>query len=133
MSFYTEMEDVVVELLTEFGQIIPVNHIASDLTYNPATSGTEDPSQNLPLGSEQSYGVILEWDPNSMIRGGTAEVAGTLIEKSDKRLLIAAKSLTSLKINDTIIANGTSYTVKQPLKEVNPAGRLLLYDCNIRR
>jgi hypothetical protein len=133
MNFYDEMDDVVIELLTEFGQPIQVIHITKDFTYDVLTSGTQDPSDSLPEDAEEAYGVILDWDPNSMIRGGEAEELGTLIEKTNKRLIIAARTLTELNINDTIIANGTSYTVKQPLKEINPANRILAYDCNLKR
>lgn len=133
MGFYDEMEQTVIELLSEFGQVITVTHISSDFTYNVLTSGTQDPSDSLPENNQEAYGVILDWDPNSMIRGGEAEHEGTLISKTDKRLIIAAKTLTSLNINDTIIANGISYTVKQPLKEINPANHILAYDCNLKR
>ena len=133
MTFYDEMEEVVNELLAEFGKIIKVTHISNSFTYDVATSSTQDPSNSFPDDAQEAYGVILEWDPNSMIRGGESEMLGTLIEKTDKRLIIAARTLTSLNINDTIIANGTSYTVKYPLKEINPANHILAYDCNLKR
>lgn len=133
MSIYDEMATVVKEMLTEFGQPIKVKHIPSGLVYDVTTSGTQDPSSSFPPVPDEAYGVVIEWDPNSMIRGGNSEQLSTLIEKTDKRLLIDAEPLTSLKINDTIVANGISYTVKAPLKEVNPANKVLMYDCNIRR
>jgi hypothetical protein len=133
MGFYDEMEEVVNELLQEFGQIIPITHIPQSFTYDPATSSTQDPLSEFPEPVETQYGVVLEWDPNGMVRGGEAEHLGTLIEKADKRLIIAARALTSLSINDTIVANGISYTVKAPLKEINPANHILAYDCNLRR
>ena len=79
------------------------------------------------------FGVILEWDQNSMLRGGQNENNGTAILSDDKRLLMIANTLTELNINDTIIANGISYTVKHPLKQINPANHLIMYDCNLRR
>jgi len=133
MGIYDEMQTVVKELLTEFGQPIKVKHIPSGLVFDVATLSTQDPSLSFPPVPDEAYGVILEWDPNSMIRGGNSEQIDTLIQKTDKRLLIDAEPLTSLKINDTIVANGISYTVKAPLKEINPANKLLMYDCNLRR
>ena len=42
MSFYDEMEDVVIELLSEFGQPISITHIPEQFNYNTLTSGTTD-------------------------------------------------------------------------------------------
>ena len=68
---------------------------------------------------------------------GAKQIDGTLIKAGDKQLLLSAfktdgTALTAPVLGDTVSIGGVVFTLVEPLKEVNPAGTVVLFDVNLR-
>ena len=117
MSFYDEMAEVAVELLTEFGAGVIITRTSGG-SINPVT-GVEV------AGSVQTFTPkgILKSYPDNLIDG-------TRITASDRMLIIDAS--VKPEITDTITVQGEEW----PLQEItasNPAGTPLVYFLRVKR
>lgn len=119
MSFYDDMKVTANDLLAEFGQTIVITTQTAG-TYSP-TTGTS----TVTTATQTGRGAIFEYT------NGSRDIDGTLIQQGDKKLLLSAVGITAPQMNDTLVANGKTWTIKG-IKETNPAGSIVMYECNLR-
>ncbi len=122
MSFYTEMQAVADTAINEYGQKVTVTHKTVG-AYDPLTS-TAAISTTVQTGN----GVIFDY---TAIKDGVGQADGTLILKGDRKLLLSPVGITAPKIDDTVVANGITYIIKN-IKSINPAGTVVMYECQLR-
>ena len=123
--FVTKMRAVAKRILTKYGQVVAITKITEN-SYDPETSEATQTTEMI-----SGIGVVLEWSYDSQTIGGTGQVLTSLIEVTDKRLILFLDS-GFISLDDKITANGILYTVKEPLKEINPSNSVIIYDCNLR-
>ena len=124
MTFYTRLQATANRLLKGKGQSITLTKITAG-TYNPETGGFTGAGTS----TQTAYGAIFDY--------GTKQIDGTLIKAGDKQLLLSAvktdgTALTAPVLGDTVSIGGVVYTLVEPLKEVSPAGTVVMYECNLR-
>jgi len=124
VTFYARLQATANRLLKGKGQSITLTKITAG-TYNPATGGFTGASTS----TQSAYGAIFDY--------GATQIDGTLIKAGDKQLLLSAfktdgTALTAPVLGDTVSIGGVTYTLVEPLKEVNPAGTTVMYECNLR-
>lgn len=119
---YQDDADTAAELLEEFGQSVTLTSKTSG-AYSPSTGAAA-----VTTSTQTVSAVVLDY--------GSRDIDGTLIRAGDKRLLMAPKTtdgedLTAPVVDDTVAVGSTTYTIKG-IKELSPAGTVVLFDCNIR-
>jgi hypothetical protein len=120
-AFYDEMAGETLELITEFGLPITLRTVTPG-EYDPETSDTAPDT----IVDQIGQGILLDYT-------GQEFQANSLIKQGDKKLKLAAKGLTSApSLLSKVIADGKTYTIVPPLKEINPAGTPLLYELQVR-
>lgn len=122
MTFYSDMSDISDDLLGEFGQVVTITRNTVG-AYDPAT-GSASVSTVTQIGN----GAIFEY---KMLANGVNQINGTLLQQGDKRLLLSTAGITAPKLDDKVLANGITYTIKN-IKETSPAGSPVLYECLLR-
>ena len=119
MTFnYTSKAKLADNKLAYFGQSVLITNKVSG-AYDPAT-GTVAQT----ITTQNGKGTIRD--------RGSKEIDGTTILMGDRMLLLSAVGITKPKINDTALVDSISYTIKEPLIEVNPAGTVVMYKLNLR-
>src|SRR5471032_2450118 len=121
MAFYNEMAALALEMITEFGQ--PVTIRATTVgEYDPET-GTAPPGTII---EQTALGILLDFT-------GQEFQNNSLIKQGDKKLKIAAQGLAWVPgLLDKVVAQGRTWSIVPPLKEVNPAGTPILYELQVR-
>lgn len=120
-EFYDEMQVVALELITEFGLPIVLRTVTPG-DYDPDISETTPET----ITEQVGQGILLDYT-------GQEFQANSLILQGDKKLKLAAKGLTSApSLLSKVIADGKTYSIVPPLKEINPAGTPLLYELQVR-
>lgn len=120
-TFYDEMSEVALDLITEFGQQVTIRDITPG-EYDP------DASQTAPdtIVERAAQGILLDFT-------GREFQANSLIQAGDKKLKIAAKGLDSPPtLLSKVVCQGRTWSIVPPLKEINPAGTPLLYELQVR-
>jgi len=125
MTFYTRLQATANRLLKGKGQSIVLTKITAG-TYNPATGGFTGASTS----TQSAYGAVFDY--------GAKQIDGTLIKAGDKQLLLSAfktdgAALTAPVLGDTVTIGSVVFTLVEPLKEVNPAGTVVMYEVNLRK
>lgn len=121
MAFYDEVAVMALEMITEFGQPVTISRTQPG-EYDPGTGG-EVPS--VPI-EQTAQGILLDFT-------GIEFQNNSLIRQSDKKLKIAAQGLTWVPgLLDKVVAQGRTWSIVPPLKEVNPAGTPILYELQVR-
>ena len=125
MTFYTRLQATANRLLRGKGQSLTLTRITAG-TYDPATGGMTGATTS----TQSAYGAIFDY--------GAKQIDGTLIKAGDKQLLLSAfktdgAALTAPVLGDTVSIGGVTYTLVEPLKEVNPAGTVVMYEVNLRK
>lgn len=121
MAFYDDMAVMALEMITEFGQPVTISKTEPG-EYDPETGG------NAPgVAVEQTaQGILLDFT-------GIEFQNNSLIRQGDKKLKIAAQGLTWVPgLLDKVVAQGRTWSIVPPLKEVNPAGTPILYELQVR-
>jgi len=124
VTFYARLQATANRLLKGKGQSITLTKITAG-TYNPATGGMTGATTS----TQTAYGAVFDY--------GAKQIDGTLIKAGDKQLLLSAfktdgTALTAPVLGDTVSIGGVVFTLVEPLKEVNPAGTVVLFDVNLR-
>ncbi|AZF22289.1 hypothetical protein [Pseudomonas sp. R3-52-08] len=121
MAFYDEMAVMALEMITEFGQ--PVNISKTEQgEYDPETGG-EAPGATV---EQIAQGILLDFT-------GQEFQNNSLIKQGDKKLKIAAQGLAWVPgLLDKVVAQGRTWSIVPPLKEINPAGTPILYELQVR-
>ncbi|KPB36777.1 hypothetical protein [Pseudomonas amygdali] len=121
MAFYDEMAAMALDLITEYGQAVIIRDSVKG-GYNPST-GTTSPDT---VTERTVQGILLDFT-------GQECQTNTLIKVGDKKLKIAAKGLEQPPaLLSTVVAQGRTWSIIPPLKEINPAGTPLLYELQVR-
>lgn len=120
-AFYDRMAATALRLITQYGLTITLRTVTPGV-YDPETGET-----SLETITEQAgQGILIDYT-------GLEFQANSLIKQGDKKLKLAAKGLTSApSLLSKVIADGKTWSIVPPLKEVNPAGTPLLYELQVR-
>lgn len=116
---YIESRDDADELIAEFGQVVAVRRTS---TTGPA----HDPT--VTTADYTTLAAILDYN--------SRQIDGQNILVTDRRALIAAGPLAALGITsiappDSIVVGGIAVPVVRVMP-LNPAGVLVMYDCQLR-
>jgi len=117
MSFYSEVAELALEVLTEFGQTITVNR---------ETSSSFDPVLGIDTTVSSSFtgkGAAFEYK--------ATEIDGTVVQAGDIQLYLNATSTAPL-IDDRITIDSNVYEVMN-VEQINPAGTPVLYILQLRK
>ena len=121
MSFYDEMAVMALEMITEFGQPVTISKTESG-EYDPDIGG-EAPGATF---AQIAQGILLDFT-------GLEFQNNSLIKQGDKKLKIAAQGLAWVPgLLDKVVAQGRTWSIVPPLKEINPAGTPILYELQVR-
>ncbi|MBJ2320671.1 hypothetical protein JFT37_19350 [Pseudomonas fluorescens] len=121
MAIYNEMAVMALDIITEFGQPVTISSMAPD-EYDPETGG-EAPGATV---EQIAQGILLDFT-------GQEFQNNSLIKQGDKKLKIAAQGLAWVPgLLDKVVAQGRTWSIVPPLKEVNPAGTPILYELQVR-
>lgn len=120
-TFYEEMADTALELITEFGQPVILRDIVKG-AYNPG-DGSHTPDT---VTERTTQGIMADYT-------GREFQANSLIQQGDKKLKIAAAGQASPpSLQSKVVIQGKTWSIVPPLKEINPAGTPLLYELQVR-
>jgi len=120
-TFYDEMAVMALEMITEFGQPVTISKTEPG-EYDPETAG-EVPGATV---EQTAQGILLDFT-------GIEFQNNSLIKQGDKKLKIAAQGLAWVPgLLDKVVAQGRTWSIVPPLKEVNPAGTPILYELQVR-
>lgn len=116
---YLESRDDADELIAEFGQVVAVRRTSSTGPAHDPTVSTADYT---------TLAAILDYN--------SRQIDGQNILLTDRRALIAAGPLTALGITgitppDHLIVGGVAVPVVRVMP-LNPAGVVVMYDCQLR-
>lgn len=121
MAFYDEMAVMALDMITEFGQPVTISKTEPGV-YDPET-GDESPGATI---EQTAQGILLDFT-------GQEFQKNSLIKQGDKKLKIAAQGLAWVPgLLDKVVAQGRTWAIVPPLKEVNPAGTPILYELQVR-
>ncbi|WP_426182890.1 hypothetical protein [Pseudomonas sp. TWRC1-2] len=121
MAFYDEMAVMALDMITEFGQPVTISKTEPG-EYDPETGG-EAPGSTV---EQIAQGILLDFT-------GQDFQNNSLIKQGDKKLKIAAQGLGWVPgLLDKVAAQGRTWAIVPPLKEVNPAGTPILYELQVR-
>lgn len=118
MFDYASVASTVDAQLRFFGQEVTLKYKRSG-EYNPETGA-------VPIIETVQAAVGLVFDY------GNKNIDGTLIKAGDKQLYLSPAGITAPEVDDLVIVGGITYTITM-VKGLNPAGTVLLYECNIRQ
>jgi hypothetical protein len=120
-TFYDEMAVMALEMIAEFGLQVFLR-TATPGGYDPDTGDTSPETSIEQVGQ----GILIDYT-------GIEFQANSLIKQGDKKLKLAARGLSSApSLLSKVIADGKTWSIVPPLKEVNPAGTPLLYELQVR-
>ncbi|MEO8640962.1 hypothetical protein [Pseudomonas sp.] len=120
-TFYDEMAVLALEMITEFGQPVIIRATTVG-EYDPA-AGTAPPDT---VTDQTAQGLLIDFT-------GQEFQNNSLIKQGDKKLKIAAQGLAwAPGLLNKVIAQGRTWSIVPPLKEINPAGTPILYELQVR-
>lgn len=116
---YSESRDDVDELIAEFGQVVALRR---DVASGPASEPTVTPTDYA------TTAAILDFSAR--------QIDGENILATDRRALVAAGPLTALGITgiaapDSLVIGGVPIPIVR-VQPLNPAGVVVMYDCQLR-
>lgn len=121
MAFYDEMAVMALEMITEFGQPVTISRTEPG-EYDP-DQGVEVPGATI---EQIAQGILLDFT-------GQEFQANSLIRQGDKKLKIAAQGMAWMPgLLDKVVAQGRTWSIVPPMKEVNPAGTPILFELQVR-
>ena len=121
MAFYNEIAVMALDLITQFGQPVTLRDTVKG-AYNPATGLTTPDT----VTERTAQGILADFT-------GQEFQTNSLLKQGDKKLKIAASGLTTPPtLLSKVVAQGRTWSVIPPLKEINPAGTPLLYELQVR-
>lgn len=116
MSFYSDMADMSLEMLTEFGQPCTVTNF--EIGVEDISNGTVSQLSS----TFTTVGVLLDYDYRNF---GNSTDSGLQTSKTNKRILVPGTKV--INAGDLIYIDNTLYKA-YVIKSVNPAGTCMLYD-----
>lgn len=124
MSFYGDMSETVLDMLTEFGM---------PATLTRQTGGSFDPTTGVVTGSSTAtYTVTVAQFDYDLKDSGADYQKETEIRSGDKQILLAASGFAVVPVqSDTITVAGTIYNIVN-IKALSPAGVVVMYELHGR-
>lgn len=122
-AFYSGLQGTATRLLTQFGKPLTLR-IQAGSTYDPATQ-TNAPSYT----DYQVKGLVLNY---KLLTSGAVSEAGTLIQTSDRKLLLSVSNAPIPTIGAQVVDGFDVYTVEN-VKALAPAGINLLFELQGRK
>lgn len=120
-AFYDRTAATALRLITQFGQPVTISKTEPG-EYDPETGG-DSPGATI---EQTAQGILLDFT-------GQEFQNNSLIKQGDKKLKIAAQGLAwGPGLLDKVVAQGRTWAIVPPLKEVNPAGTPILYELQVR-
>ena len=120
-AFYDRMAATALRLIAQYGLTVTLRTVTPG-EYDPEASETAPET----VTEQAGQGILIDYT-------GLEFQANSLIKQGDKKLKLAAKGLTSApSLLSKVIADGKTYSIVPPLKEINPAGTPLLYELQVR-
>ena len=124
MTFYAELAADTQELLAEFGQAVVLRKVAAG-AYDPATGTVTQ--------TETNHNTVAALFDFTGVQSGQMFAPETAILAGDKQCLMSPQVTAVPAPNDKVVdAGGTVWQVAG-MKEVNPAGTVVLYELLLRR
>lgn len=117
MIDYSGLSVTVLKLISRFGQDVIITRRIQG-TYDTLTSSVPVTDTTI-TGS----GIVDQYQND--------EVTGTLIQLSDIKMFIAANGISGIIAGDMVTFGSIKYNVIS-VKQINPAGTPLLYECQLR-
>lgn len=124
MSFYDELADVTLELLTEYGQVITRRAVTIG-AYDPATGAAATTTADT---TRRGAMFDIGGSDTQPSHGGQF-LRGSLVQVGDRRLLVDAEA--AVNPQDRMIVGGVEYCIVS-VGIVAPAGTAVLYDLHVR-
>lgn len=119
MGFYDRISKTALKVIKKYGQVVTITRRTQG-AYNPATS-----TAPVTETTETARGVVYDYEAN--------EIDGTMVQRSDSKLLLSSIGITKPTVNDTAtLANGDKFTIMN-VDSVSPAGADVVYICQIRQ
>jgi hypothetical protein len=120
-AFYDRMAATALRLIAQYGMTVTLRTVTPG-AYDPELGETTPET----ITEQAGQGVLIEYT-------GLESQANSMIKQGDKKLKLAAKGLTSApSLLSKVIADGKTWSIVPPLKEINPAGTPLLYELQVR-
>lgn len=108
------------KLLTKFGQSMTVTSASGESVYDPGTGTTTVPTPTITTAN----GVILSY------KDGLTNIEGSLIQKSDKKILISISVPPG--VDDTVLVGADTWHIIA-VKELEPAGVNVMHELQVRK
>lgn len=125
MSFYQGLAATALKLITDKGQSV---------TWRRRTAGAYDPataSATVSVVESQCQGLILDYKERNL--SGVATDGGSLVQRGDRKLLLAAQGMPGIpQPEDTFVVGSDTWSVVL-VKSVDPAGVALIYEVQVRK
>jgi len=118
MSFYTDLQATATRLLIDKGQLI---------TYVQRASSAYDPETGQMTNTDTSYTGI----PAAVVSFKNAEIDGTMVLKSDRKVLMGAGVVTP-ETTGLLQIGGATYAIVD-VEAITPAGTDVIYKLQARR
>lgn len=116
-ALYTKSAATALRLLTKYGQAVTLSH-STPGTYDPATGSVSTVvTTQTGVAAELSYSAF--------------ELTNTLIQRGDKKLLLAASGITTPVVDDTVTVGTVVYTIKN-VNTLAPAGVAVTHELQAR-
>ena len=123
-TFYVNMAKTASRLLKRFGQDVTISHTGSP-GYDPSV-GAATPAV---VSSFTCKGAVLDYE---RINYGETLANGSLVQASDRKLLLETKNGRPQLDDHALLADGNIVTIVE-VKALNPGAEDVMYDCRIRR
>ncbi len=118
MSFYENMANTAYRLIADKGTDCTITNSSSGGGFDPDTGM---PIDDVVATTQTGKCVVLNYSKDLV------NMADTLIEQGDKRILLSAKGISLDNLNGTLTALGHTFTIVN-VKEINPAGTAVIYE-----
>lgn len=119
---YDKLAATALRLLTKHGQ---------DITLRSTVQGAYDPTtgtSSITITDTTRKGAVFDYN---LVVYGNDLINNTLVQAGDKRLYLDANGVAP-SLTDQVIIGGVTWSVKN-IKDLSPAGTVVLYDITIRR
>ena len=118
MSFYTDLQATATRLLIDKGQRI---------TYVQRAAGAYDPTTGEVSNTETNFSGI----PAAVVNFKNSEIDGTMVLKSDRKVLMGAGVVVP-EATGLLLIGGVTYAIVD-VEAVTPAGTDVIYKVQARR
>ena len=117
-DFYSGLQSTATRLLAQFGKPLTLR-IQTGATYDPVTQ------TNAPAYADYAvFGVLLNYSAQD---GGKINEAGTLVQTTDKKILVSVSNAPEPTMGALIVDSSTTYTIEN-VKALSPAGVSVIFE-----